>query len=96
MNFDEIDEARKLFGLGEMAPLKEIKSAYRRLSHHLHPDKHGGAIEENNEMMKKLNRAYKLLLDYCNDYKYSFRKEDVSKTYPFDEELSTWRDKWSF
>jgi hypothetical protein len=45
--------------------------------------------------MKKLNWAYKLLLDYCNDYKYSFREEDTARTYPFEEDLRTWRDKWS-
>jgi len=96
VNFNEIDEARRLLGLGEAATLKEIRSAYRRLAHHYHPDKHDSADEENNEMMKKLNRAYKVLVDYCNDYRYSFRKEDTSRTYPFDEDLRTWRDKWSF
>ena len=39
--------------------LKEIKSAYRRLAHRHHPDKHSGATaEETEEMMKRLNSAY--------------------------------------
>jgi hypothetical protein len=29
------------------------------------------------EMIKKLNQAYKLLLDYCTDFKYSFNEEAV-------------------
>jgi DnaJ-class molecular chaperone len=73
-NFDEIDEARRLLGLGEVATLKEIKSAYRRLAHCYHPDKHIVASEEDVERMKKLNRAYKALMDYCTDYKYSFKE----------------------
>ncbi len=94
MNFTEINEARRLLGLGEAATQKEIRSAYRRLAHHYHPDKHDSADEENNEMMKKLNRAYKMLMDYCTDYKYSLKEEDVARTYPYEEEMRKWRENW--
>ena len=87
-NFKEIDEARRLLGLGEVATLKEIKSAYRRLAYRHHPDKHSNTTGEETEgMMKRLNWAYKLLTDYCSNYKYSFREEDVARTYPHDEYL---------
>jgi len=82
-----------LLGLGEAATLKGIKTAYRRLAHHNHPDKHGGA-PEGNEEMKKLNRAYKVLMDYCTDYSYSFREEAVARTYPNEEDWRNWREKW--
>ena len=94
MNFDEIDEARKLFGLGEAATLNEIKSAYRRLAHRHHPDKQIVASEEDVERMKKLNRAYKVLMDYCTDYKYSFKEEDIARTYPSEEDWRKWRESW--
>ena len=94
VNFNEIDEARRLLGLGEAATLKEIKSAYRRLAHRHHPDTHGITTDENDETMKKLNRAYKLLMDYCTDYKYSFREEDAGRTYPHAEQLRKWRENW--
>ena len=93
-NFDEIDEARRLLGLGEVATLKEIKSVYRRLAHRHHPDKHDSATEENEEMMKKLNWAYKVLMDYCTDYRYSFREEAVARAYPYEEERRKWRENW--
>jgi len=93
-NFNEIDEARRLLGLGEAATLKEVKSAYRRLAHRHHPDVHGSATDENDEVMKKLNRAYKLLMDYCTDYKYSFREEDIGRTYPHEEHMRKWRENW--
>ena len=93
-NFLEIDEARRVLGLGEAATLKEIKSAYRRLAHHHHPDTHGSTTEENEEVMKKLNRAYKLLMDYCTDYNYSFREEAVARTYPHEEHMRKWRENW--
>jgi molecular chaperone DnaJ len=70
-NFSEIEEARKLLGLGEAATLKEIKRAYRTLAHRYHPDKHSNAPDEQTgEAMKRLNWAYKLLVDYCTHDEY--------------------------
>ena len=83
-----------MLGLGEAATLKEIKSAYRRLAHRHHPDKLGSTTGENDELMKKLNQAYKLLLGYCTDYKYSFREEDIGRTYPHEEHMRKWRENW--
>jgi DnaJ-class molecular chaperone len=93
-NFNEIEEARKLLGLGEAATLKEIKRAYRALAHRHHPDKLGGDDSSESETMKRLNWAYKLLMDYCHEYKYSFKEEDIARIYPHDEYLRTFKDKW--
>lgn len=93
-DFNEIEEARKLLGFGEAATLKEIKRAYRALAHRHHPDKHGGDDSADSETMKQLNRAYKLIMDYCNEYKYGFREEDIARTYPQDEYLRTFKEKW--
>jgi DnaJ-class molecular chaperone len=94
-NFDDIDEARKLLGLGEAATLKEVRSAYRRMASHYHPDKHtAGDSSEYEETMKRLNWAYKVLSEYCRDYKYTFRKEDVARTYPHDEYLRRYYHGW--
>ena len=94
-SFVEIDQARKLLGLGEAATLREIKAAYRRLARRYHPDKHSGTIgEDTEETMKRLNEVYKLLTDYCSNYKYSFREEDVARTYPHDEYLKRYCYSW--
>ena len=93
-NFNEIEEARKLLELGETATLKQIKTAYRSLAHRYHPDKNDSAKEDNDEMMKNLNKAYNLLLDYCTDYKYGFSEEDVARTYPNEEDWRKWRESW--
>jgi DnaJ-class molecular chaperone len=93
-NYSEIQEARKLLRLSEEATLKEIKAAYRKLAHRHHPDKAGKGDSAEDETMKRLNQAYKLLTDYCKEYKYSFREEDVARTYPYDEYLRTYKDRW--
>jgi DnaJ-class molecular chaperone len=94
-DYNEIEEARRRLGLDEAATLKEIKRAYRTLAHRHHPDMHRGDSNAESETMKQLNRAYKLLMDYCNEYKYSFKEEDVARTYPHEDYLRTFKEKWS-
>jgi len=91
--FEEINEARGLLGLGEAATLKEIKRAYRRIAFRYHPDRHSND-PECKEKMKRLNQAYKLLTDYCGRYKYTFREEDVARTYPEEEYLRRYAYGW--
>jgi DnaJ-class molecular chaperone len=92
-DFKEIDEARKLLGLRERATAKEIKQAYRRMAFRYHPDSKAKG-DEGDDTMKKLNWAYKLLLDYVASYSYSFTEEDVAKTYPREAYLRRFRDGW--
>jgi DnaJ-class molecular chaperone len=93
-SFEEIDRARKLLGLGEVASLKQVKAAYRKLAYSYHPDL-DEADEDRKEVMREINWAYELLEDYCSNYKYSFGEEDVARAYPNEEYLKRWHEKWS-
>ena len=94
-NFEEISEARKVLRLGEAATLEEIKQAYRRMAFRHHPDtSSNGSKTQNEEVMKKLNWAYRLLVEYCARYKYSFAEGDVARTYPHDEYLRKYYHGW--
>mgnify|MGYP001044037339 CR=1 FL=1 len=92
-DFNQIDAARKLLGLGDTATLRDIKRAYKTLAQNHHPDKAGNEAEQS-DVMQRLNWAYKLLMDYCDDYAYSFKEEDVARTYPHDEYLRKYRYRW--
>jgi len=79
-DFEQIDEARKLLGLGEEATLEEIKEIYRHLSLKYHPDRCTDRDKRHcEEMFKKINQAKDILLNYCANYKYSFKEKDVKK-----------------
>ena len=94
-NFEQIDEARQLLGLGETATLRQIKAAYKRLANRYHPDKCKDEEKVNcEEMMKQINLAYELITKYCSKYSYSFSEEAVRRTYPHDEYLSKYRNRW--
>lgn len=73
-DFEFVDRARETLQLPEEASLFDIKETYRRLALLHHPDKLGSTEE-----MKRLARAYEILEDYCRNYVYSFRKNDIHK-----------------
>jgi len=75
--YKEITQARKLLNVPERATMKEIRTKYKKLLAQWHPDRCEGNEEECNEMTIKLIAAYKTLLNYCNNYKYSFTKEEI-------------------
>ena len=96
VDFYQISEARQLLGLGETATLKQVKRAYRMVANRYHPDKCKEPSKADcEEMMKKVNEAYKLIMKYLTDYSYSFLQEDVERTYPDDEYLRKYKYRWA-
>lgn len=82
IDFKQIDESRKILELGETATLREIKRAYREMAKIYHPDKCKKREKKECEgRMKEINRAYKLLMEYCESYRYSFTQKDVEDFY---------------
>ena len=94
-DFEQISGARQLLGLSETATLRQVKSVYNRLANRYHPDKCKDPDKVKcEEMMKKVNKAYELVMKYFADYGYSFRQEDVERTYPSDEYLRKYKSRW--
>ncbi len=93
-NFQEIDKVRKVLVLGDTATLEEVKQAYRRMAFQHHPDKGAENDEQDEEMMKKLNWAYELLIEYCSNYSCSFKEEAVAKADPCDQCLKKYHYGW--
>jgi preprotein translocase subunit Sec63 len=80
-NAIEIERARRLLGLREQASIQEIKAAYRGMCKRWHPD----ALSEDprdSKKIKEINAAYRLLLDYCENYPFSFLPEVVESFDP--------------
>lgn len=76
IEFEAVDNARKALGLSDEATMFEIKEAHRKLTHKYHPDKNPDDIRAV-EQFKRVSEAHKILDDYCQHYKYSFREADV-------------------
>lgn len=76
--FKQIDDARRLLGLDEMATLKDIKKTYHDLALKYHPDRCKGEKKKDcEEMFKKINHAKDILMTYCAGYRFSFKEKDI-------------------
>jgi len=79
MTYRELQEALALFGLGERATLKQIRSRHRALAKAHHPDR-GEAADS--QAMQRVNAAYRLLLSYCDNYRFNFGEEEFLEQVP--------------
>lgn len=89
--FEEIDQARAILGLGEVATIKEIKKAYRDKVKTLHPDV-GGDGEE----IKRLNEAIKIITSYSEDFPISFREKEIQNNDDYERHLRQFYDGWMY
>ena len=80
-DYKQIDKARKTLRLGEGATIPEIKKAFRELSLKYHPDKCKEKDKTKCEKkFKKINNANEVLIEYCLNYKFSFKEIDDIET----------------
>ncbi len=77
--YEEITKARKVLGLKEVATLQDIKNRYRELLKEWHPDLSNDNKEIRREKTVEIISAYRALMDYCEQYRFSFSKEEVEK-----------------
>ena len=73
----EIENALNILALPKLISREDIKIQYRYLAKKNHPDIGGDA-----EKMEQLNYAYKLLMNYIEEFRYTFDEEEVSKQFP--------------
>ncbi len=86
--YDEISGALQILGLYESATVMEIKNRYRELLKEWHPDLCGGDENIRKEKTIEIINAYRIIMDYCEHYRFSFSREEVEK-YISPEELWT-------
>lgn len=77
--YEEIRRAREVLGLGEAATLPEIKNRFRTLLKEWHPDVSGEDQEVRREKTIAIIQAYRVIMDYCAHYRFSFSREEVER-----------------
>jgi len=60
-----------------LSTLNDVKLQYKKLAKKYHSD-----IGGNEDIMKELNWAFKVITEYINSYKFSFSEEEILKQYP--------------
>ena len=89
--YQKITAARKILELPEQATLAEIKTRYRKLIRQWHPDHYPDDQERCKEMSTTIIAAYRTIVKFCEQYRFSFRQEEVQK-YLTDTEW--WTDRF--
>lgn len=74
---EEIEKALETLGLPKLITKSDIKKQYRFLAGKHHPDRGGEAAR-----MEEINHAYKLLMKYIEDFRYTFDEDEIKKQYP--------------
>ena len=80
VSVEALIEAAAVLELGTHASLHDIRVQYHTLLKKWHPDTSEYTPEESHLMTVRLNEAYNLLVDYCMNYTFSFRSEDLNTT----------------
>ena len=74
---EEIEKALDTLVLPKLISKAEVKRQYHFLAKKNHPDVGGSS-----ENMEALNHAYKLLMTYMEEFRYTFDSDEVSKQFP--------------
>jgi len=83
VTYAELQESLRTMGLGQRCSLREVKHRYRQLVKTHHPDT-GNTVD--NEIIQRINAAYRTVLDYVSEYRFSFAEEEFYEQNP-DERL---------
>jgi hypothetical protein len=70
-------KAATVLGIGSDASLNDIRTRYHEQIKKWHPDTSRDDPDESHRKTILMNEAYNLLVDYCMNYRFSFRKEDI-------------------
>jgi|SRR6056297_2702767 len=84
LNSKKVYQAAQILKLRDKEPLAEIKKKHRRLIKKWHPDQCQEKPEICQKKIKEINRAYKIIKDYCSNYLYSFGEAKILENLPRD------------
>lgn len=79
MTYEDLMAALTEFGLPSQVTLKKIRDRHRQLVRQYHPDK---GADPDNDKIRRINAAYKVLNEYISDYRFDFSKETFWEQYP--------------
>ena len=80
--YEDITSARELMGIPDEATIQQVRDRYRTMIKKWHPDCCADDPGMCREMTEKLLHAYKTLINYCYNYRFSFSQDDVEKYLP--------------
>lgn len=79
MTYNDLQKSLLILGLGERSSLREIKTRHRELVKRHHPDT---GFTGEPDIIRNVNAAYKVLLDFVSNYRFSFAENEFYEQCP--------------
>jgi len=89
--YEKLIKSKTLLGLRDTATLKEIKHNYKELMKKWHPDRCADK-DKATQISSQINDAYKTVMEYIQNYEYSFDEETLRKKHLSPEEW--WQERF--
>ncbi len=74
---DDIQSALDTLGVPSLVTKEDIKKQYHYLAKKYHPD-----LNSDSQKMQGINSAYKILMIYIEQFRYSFSQDEISRQFP--------------
>ncbi len=84
---DKIFKAAQVLKLNERSTISEIKNSYHSLIKKWHPDKCKQVNDKCKTKTDEIVKAYKIIINYCQNYRYSFKKEEIINNLPDEKRI---------
>lgn len=79
VTYKEFEEAVDILGLIGLETKEKVKKRYLKVSKKYHPDMPNGDTEK----FQEINKAYKIVNYYMDNFRFRFTKEEFQNQYPF-------------
>lgn len=73
----DIKKALNVLNIPPFVTKAEIKKRYKELAYSYHPDR-----SDDSEKMAEINLAYETIMEYIDNYRYSFDSDEIAKQLP--------------
>ena len=86
MDYQEFEKAVDTLELCAKSTLQDLKRNYKELSRKYHPD----MPEGDEKKFREINKAYVIVKEYMNGFRYSLDEEEFKKQFPFFVDFKKW------
>lgn len=86
IGYEDFLKATQTFGLIGLETKEAVKKRYMKLSKQYHPDMPNGDTQK----FQELNKAYKILTSYMDNFSFKFTKEEFEDQHPFGIQEERW------
>lgn len=79
VSYKDFEKAVETLGLIGLESKEKLKKRYLKMSKKYHPDMPDGDVEK----FQEINKSYKIVSYYVDNFRYRFTKEEFQNQYPF-------------